>query len=44
MAIRVGIDRNRADAHFGAGAHDTDGNFSTVGDQDFCYHWHFLDR
>src|ERR1700712_5057512 len=44
MAVRVGIDRHRADAHLGASAHDTDSDFSTVGDQDFCYHWHFLDR
>jgi hypothetical protein len=38
MAVGVGIDGHRADAHFGAGPHDADGNLTTVGDQYFSYH------
>ncbi|MOA07933.1 hypothetical protein D3C78_1276640 [compost metagenome] len=37
MAVRVGVDRDRANAHLGASAHDADGNLTTVGDQDLCY-------
>jgi hypothetical protein len=38
MTVGVGIDRDRADAHFGAGTYDSYGNLTTVGDQDLCYH------
>ena len=38
MAVGVGIDRDRANAHLGAGTHDSYGNLTTVGDQDLCYH------
>ncbi|MCY1448758.1 hypothetical protein D9M71_654550 [compost metagenome] len=44
MPIGVGINRYRANAHLGAGTHDSYGNFTTVGDQDLFYHWYFLDR
>ena len=38
MPVGVGKNRNRANAHFGAGPHDSYGNLTTVGDQDLCYH------
>ncbi len=38
MAIGVGIDRDRANAHFGASTHDAYRNFTTVGDQNLFYH------
>jgi hypothetical protein len=38
MAIGVGEDRDRANAHLGAGTHDSYGNLTTVGDQDLFYH------
>ncbi|MNF43344.1 hypothetical protein D3C84_244230 [compost metagenome] len=41
MAVGVGKNRNRANAHFGAGSHDSYGNLTTVGDQDLCYHLEF---
>lgn len=37
MAVGVGIDRDRTNAHFGAGTYDSYGNLTTVGDQDLCY-------
>ncbi len=39
MTIGVGVDRHRANAHLGAGPHDSDRDFTPVGDQDFFYHW-----
>ncbi|MNI35226.1 hypothetical protein D3C73_892430 [compost metagenome] len=41
MAVSVGIDRDRANAHFGTGTYDSYGNLTTVGDQDLCYHLEF---
>ncbi|MNH90341.1 hypothetical protein D3C73_428770 [compost metagenome] len=41
MAVGIGIDRDRANAHLGAGTHDSYGNLTTVGDQDLCYHLEF---
>jgi hypothetical protein len=38
MAVGVGIDRDRANAHLGASTHDSYGNLTTVGDQDLFYH------
>ncbi|KWV88333.1 hypothetical protein PFLmoz3_01228 [Pseudomonas fluorescens] len=38
MAVGVRINRDRANAHLGAGTHDSYGNFTTVGDQDLFYH------
>jgi len=38
VAVGVGIDRDRANAHLGASTHDSYGNFTTVGDQDLFYH------
>ncbi|MCY1361538.1 hypothetical protein D9M69_482070 [compost metagenome] len=38
VPVGIGVDGHRADAHFGAGAHDSDGNLTTVGDQDFLDH------
>jgi hypothetical protein len=38
MAISIGENRNRANAHFGAGSYDSYGNLTTVGDQDLFYH------
>ncbi|MNF64020.1 hypothetical protein D3C84_457410 [compost metagenome] len=38
MAVGFGIHGHRADAHLGAGPHDTHGNLATVGDEDFSYH------
>ncbi len=35
MAVGLGIDGDRFDAHFRAGAHDAHGDFPAVGDQDF---------
>jgi len=37
-AVLVGIDGHRADAHFGGGAHDADGDFGAVGDEDLIEH------
>jgi hypothetical protein len=33
VAVGVGVDRDRLDAEFGAGAHDADGDLAAVGDQ-----------
>jgi hypothetical protein len=45
MAVGVGIDGDRLDAQFGAGAHDTDSNLAPVGDQYFLKHGHrFFDK
>ena len=41
VAISLGINRYGAYAHLCAGTHDTDGNFSAVGDQDLFYHLDF---
>ncbi len=41
MAIGVGENRNRANAHFGAGSYDAYGNLTTVGDQDLFITWRF---
>ncbi|MCY1429665.1 hypothetical protein D9M71_455910 [compost metagenome] len=41
VAVGLGIDGYRADAHLGAGAHDADSDFPTVGDQDFLDHFGF---
>ncbi len=38
VAIGLGVDGHRADAHLGAGAHDADGNLAAVGDQDLLDH------
>ena len=38
VTVGVGIHRDRADAHLGAGTHDSYGNLTTVGDQDLFYH------
>jgi hypothetical protein len=38
VAVGGGVDRDRANAHLGAGTHDSYGNFTTVGDQDLFYH------
>ena len=38
--VFVGIDGHGADTHFRRSAHDTDGDFRTVGDQEFAYVWH----
>lgn len=35
VTVGVGIDRDRANAHLGAGTHDADCDFTPVGDQDF---------
>ncbi|MCY1460887.1 hypothetical protein D9M71_784820 [compost metagenome] len=39
MAVGVGVDRHGTDAHLGAGTHDSNSNFTAVGDQDLFYHW-----
>ncbi|MCY1427057.1 hypothetical protein D9M71_428870 [compost metagenome] len=39
VPVGVGIDRYRANAHLGAGTHDPNCDFTSVGDQDFFYHW-----
>jgi hypothetical protein len=39
VTVGVGIDRDRANAHLGAGTHDPNCDFTPVGDQDFFYHW-----
>jgi hypothetical protein len=41
MAVGVGIDRDRANAHLGASTHDSYGNLTTVGDQDLFITWRF---
>ncbi|MCY1441995.1 hypothetical protein D9M71_583370 [compost metagenome] len=41
VAVGLGINGYRADAHLGASAHDTDSDFPTVGDQDFLDHFGF---
>ncbi|MNI38878.1 hypothetical protein D3C73_930380 [compost metagenome] len=41
MTVGIGVDRDRANAHFGAGTYDSYGNLTTVGDQDLCYHLEF---
>ena len=38
MAVGIGIDGHRLDAHFRAGAHDADGDFAAVGNKDFLDH------
>ena len=38
VAVGVGIDGDRLDAQFGAGAHDADGDLAPVGDQYFLKH------
>ena len=38
VAVGVGIDGDRLDPKFGAGAHDADGNLAPVGDQYFLKH------
>ncbi|MNF78710.1 hypothetical protein D3C84_609030 [compost metagenome] len=38
VPVGIGVDGHRADAHLGASAHDSDGNLTTVGDQDFLDH------
>jgi len=34
-AVRIGVDGNRDDSQFAAGANDAQGNFSTIGDENF---------
>ncbi|MNI81035.1 hypothetical protein D3C73_1376150 [compost metagenome] len=41
MAVGIGENRHRANAHLGTGSYDADGNLTTVGDQDLCYHLEF---
>ncbi len=41
MAVGFGVDGDRADAHFGARAHDTHGDLAAVGDEDFLDHGGF---
>ena len=38
VTIGIGIDGDRLDAQFGAGAHDADGDLAPVGDQYFLKH------
>ncbi len=38
VAVGIGVDGDRLDAHFRAGTHDADGNFTTVGDEYFFNH------
>ncbi|MCY1397606.1 hypothetical protein D9M71_126150 [compost metagenome] len=44
VPVGIGVDGHRADAHFGASAHDADGDLTTVGDQDFLDHEFSLDQ
>jgi len=39
LAIRVGVDRDRADTHLAAGAMDPDGDLAAVGDQHLAKRW-----
>ena len=41
VAVGVGVDGHRTDAHLGAGTHDADSDLPTVGDQDFLDHLRF---
>src|SRR5471032_512989 len=38
VAVGVRVNSDRANAHLGAGTHDSYGNLTTVGDQDLFYH------
>ena len=38
VAVRLGIDRHRLDAHPPGGLHDTAGDFAAIGDQNFVEH------
>jgi hypothetical protein len=39
LVIRLGIDGDRLDAEFLAGANDTQSDFATIGDEYFVEHW-----
>ncbi|MNS72903.1 hypothetical protein D3C72_1063270 [compost metagenome] len=41
VLVGFGVDYNRFNAHFAAGALNTEGNFTTVGNQDFFKHGRF---
>lgn len=38
VAVELGIDRHRGDAHFASRANDADGDLTPIGNQDFLGH------